>query len=124
MTLTVVVVEDDPETLDFLQLVLSMGGAHVVASDYTGDVAALIRETQPDMALLDLQNGSDRCAGLAVLEQLRRDPATAATPVTLMTADFLALAREAARLQQLRATVLKKPFGPDELERLVEQTIA
>ena len=124
MTLTVVVVDDDPETLDFLELFLSIHGVHVVASDYTGDVGLLIQQTCPDVVLLDLQNGLDHTAGLSVLDQLRADAETASIPVFLMSADHFSLDGNAARIQELGATLFRKPFDGDRLIRMIQQAAA
>ena len=60
MVQTVVVVDDDPDTLDFLQLFLSMQGLHVVAFDHGDGVVEAIRDVKPDVVLLDLQTPDDR----------------------------------------------------------------
>ncbi len=124
MTLTIVVVDDDPDTLDFLDLLLSDQGFTVITSDYTGDVAGLIMRVLPDVVLLDLQNGSDRLAGLTVLDLLRAELTTVDVRVILMTADHATLDQQAARIGELRVAVVKKPFASAQLLRLIEQGTA
>ena len=124
MARTVVVVDDDPDTLEFLQLLLCMQGVHVVTVDHTGDVIDVIRDARPDVVLLDLQTPLDRRAGLGILAQFRADEATARVPVILMSADDAALTRHAAHLRELGARLLAKPFEPDHLCRMLEQAAA
>ncbi len=124
MVHTVVVVDDDPDILDFLQLLLSMHGMYVVTSDHTGDVAALIRQAAPDVVLLDLQALQDRQSGLRILVQLRADAATAHVPVILMSCDDAALARHVAHFHELEALPLVKPFDPNRLLQMIEQLAA
>ena len=57
------VVDDDLDTLDFLQLFLSMQGLHVVAFDHADGVTEAIRDVEPDVVLLDLQTPEDRPGG-------------------------------------------------------------
>lgn len=120
---TIVVVDDDPEVLEFLELLLSLQGAEVVSSDDTGDVVEMIARTQPALVLLDLQNGRDRQAGLTVLAGLRAAPMTAAIPVFLMTADHTALEHRSPYLQQHGASLLLKPFKPDRLVKMIGQVL-
>lgn len=116
-------VDDDADVLEFLEMLLSLHGADVVTSDYTGDVVELIAQTQPALVLLDLQNGQDRQAGLAILGGLRATPTTAAIPVFLMSADHTALDEHSPYLHQLGATLLLKPFEPDRLLQMIEHVL-
>ena len=59
-----------------------------------------------------------------VLDQLRANPETVAIPVLLMTAEHGALRQHAARIQELGATPLQKPFEPDRLWQMIEQLAA
>ena len=97
MNQMVVVVNDDLDTLEFLDLVLSSRGIAVVVYSVHTDAAALILRILPSLVLLDLQTPADRRAGLRVLDQLRADDATVAIPVVLMSSDHRALGRHASR---------------------------
>lgn len=118
--MTVVVVDDDLDLLDLLQLVLSLRGVHVVVCDHGPDVMNVIREAKPDLVLLDLQAPGDRRAGLEILARLRADPMTSMIPAILMTGDHDALQRHSARLVELHATPLRKPFDVDHVLHMVE----
>lgn len=121
MVKTVVVVDDDADTLDFLELLLSLEGFQVVACAHDAGVGDIIREVRPDLVLLDLQTPTDRRAGLVLLRQLRADAGTATTKVIVMSTDRYALADHAARLGELRATSLWK-LDLEQLRALLEQT--
>ena len=77
----------------------------------------MAREQRPDVVLLDLQLPGMN--GDAVLAKLRSDPATAQTPVLLLSADATTQSRE--RLLALGANdYLSKPFSVDELLEKVD----
>ncbi len=118
------VVDDDLDTIDFLQLFLSMQGLYVVAFDHADGVLEAIWEVKPDVVLLDLQTPEDRQAGLVVLDRLCADAQAAAIPVVLMSCDDDALRRHAGRIQELGATPLPKPFEPARLWQMIKQFVA
>src|SRR5579871_3721426 len=75
---TVLVVDDDPATVSFLEAALSVEGYEVLAAL---DEAALrvAHEQQPNVILLDLMMpGMD---GVEVSQRLRADPVTAHIPI-------------------------------------------
>ena len=121
MVHTVVVVDDDLNTLDILQLSLSIRGMEVVAFERCDGVMEVLREIKPDVVLLDLQSRVDRRAGLHLLAQIRADELTATIPVILMSADHDALTRYADRLRDLGATSLRKPFYLNRVCQMLEQ---
>jgi CheY-like chemotaxis protein len=121
MMRTVVIVDDDPETLDFLEMLLSSWDYRVVPCGAFSEATERIRQVKPDVVVLDLQERSDRWAGLRVLEQLRADEMTAQLPVLVMSADHLVLDGYAARFRELGATPVKKPFDVDRLLVVIEQ---
>jgi CheY-like chemotaxis protein len=121
--LTIVIVDDDLDILEFLEMLLTSEGLTVTTSDHTGDVSELIRQVQPDVVLLDLQTPEDRRAGLVVLAHLRAESETCLLPVLLLTADHGALRQHAADLLELGAVPLSKPFEVDHLLQLIALAI-
>jgi DNA-binding response OmpR family regulator len=99
----VVVVEDDPELRDLETFVLTAEGYESVGVADGGSVAGVVRREAPDAVLLDLilpdKHGND------VLAELAADPATATTPV-IVVSGYL---RQLRRTPQV-ASVLPKPF--------------
>jgi len=108
---TVLVVDDDPSIIDFLETALEEEGYLVLASVGAASLR-VAHDVHPDVILLDL-NMPDM-DGVEVSQRLRADPVTAAIPIVVMSAQ-----------EHLRATGplmavndrLPKPF---ELARLYE----
>jgi DNA-binding response OmpR family regulator len=81
---TVLAVDDEPDVLDLIRFHLTRAGCEVVtaASGYTALEA--IRARRPDLVLLDLMLPD--IDGFAVCEILRRQAATAAIPIVIVSA--------------------------------------
>lgn len=80
---TVLVVDDDPMIVDFLETALEDEGYTVLASVGAAAIP-LARSVQPSVILLDLMMpGMD---GMEVSRRLRDDPATAHIPIIVMSA--------------------------------------
>jgi DNA-binding response OmpR family regulator len=79
----ILVVDDDPDTVDLLRCLLSDAGYEVAIAD--GDAALpLAQERQPHLILLDiLLPGAD---GVEVIQRLRADPTTAHIPIIALSA--------------------------------------
>jgi len=99
----ILVVDDDRATTTFLVTVLEDAGYRTLAA--TGEEALRLARVQaPALVLLDRRMpGLD---GPELARRLRADPATAATPLVLMTAD----AREPEEVAELVDGWLPKPF--------------
>jgi CheY-like chemotaxis protein len=104
-----VVVEDDPETREVELFLLASEGYQVVGVADGESALETIRREAADLVVLDLMlPGKD---GLEVLAELARDPATAATPVIVVSAYVNHVgAREALRRAAQVKRVLDKPF--------------
>jgi adenylate cyclase len=108
----VLIVDDDPDMAAFLARLLEKEG---MAADTVSDGAAAlarIRESAPDLVLLDVMLPST--SGFEICERLKSDPATAMLPVVLVTA----LEDQESRLRGIRAggdDFLSKPVKREEL---------
>jgi CheY-like chemotaxis protein len=81
--LDIVLAEDDPDLALLNERALTRGGHQVhVTRDGQATVEA-VRAENPDLLLLDMQ--LSRGDGLAVVEELRADPATADQAVVIMS---------------------------------------
>jgi DNA-binding response OmpR family regulator len=103
-------VEDEPDIQEVARLALEMvGGFTVLSCDSGRKALSAAAEFRPDLILLDvMMPGMD---GPTTLAELRKAPATAATPVVFMTAKVQT--HEVARLKELGAAdVIEKPFDP------------
>src|SRR4051812_32839564 len=108
MTLRVLVVDDDPATLEFLKAFLKDQGAEVVTSDFPANIADLIRQAQPDVLLLDILSPGNGLAGLMILGRLYGSAQAAPPPVLLMSAHEVWLSALKERAQELGIGLVPK----------------
>lgn len=108
----ILLVDDEPDTIDLLQFNLRSAGLTTISA---GDGAEAIRKARlelPDLIILDLM--LPEVDGLEVCKILRRDAATSAIPILMLTAK----AEEIDRILGLELGAddyLTKPFSPREL---------
>jgi two-component system phosphate regulon response regulator PhoB len=108
----ILVVEDEPDAAELVEFNLKAAGFDVVsAADGT---AALERARMhvPDLILLDLM--LPEVDGLEVCKIVRRDPATSAIPIIMLTAKAAELDRVLG-LELGADDYITKPFSPREL---------
>jgi CheY-like chemotaxis protein len=117
---TVLVADDDDDVRGLVVLTLARGALTVVEATDGAGALALARRLRPDLALLDvLMPGPD---GIDVCRALKADPATAAMPVVVLTAEAQPDVR--ARAQAAGADAyLTKPFSPAALLALVRDLL-
>ncbi|HXK42048.1 MAG TPA: response regulator [Anaerolineae bacterium] len=120
---TVLVVDDDRDTLTLLRTALRRQGLQVRTVTRGERALRMAQEQPPSLILLDLKlPGMD---GYEVLQQLKRHPATANIPVVVMTGFAEPGNGSASAMKALGATrFVTKPFSMEELgeeiSRLVE----
>src|SRR5574341_897427 len=122
---TVLVVDDEPDSLDVVMLVLNFHGAKVHTASDGREGLALARELKSTFILSDLS--MPRMDGWAMLHQLQSDSHTANIPVIALTAHGMRGDRERAIGAGFHYYLLK-PLSPltflDDLIRLfVEQPV-
>jgi signal transduction histidine kinase/ActR/RegA family two-component response regulator len=113
----VMVVEDDPNTLEMLTEALESGGAHVTAADSARRALDRIESAQPDVIVSDIaMPGED---GLWLMHRIRTLPGREGrTPAIALTA----LARKEDRARALSAGFqmhLAKPIRVEDLRHVV-----
>ena len=113
----VVVVDDNPDILEWLVEILSRLGYRVVAADSVADANRRMAGLRPDFALFDYFLPDGDGVGLA-LEVRQRVPGV---QVILMSGMELAQ-RDAAICERSRFPVLRKPFLAEDLEPLLRAT--
>jgi diguanylate cyclase (GGDEF)-like protein len=108
----ILVVDDDPDILQFVEMNLEMEGFETHTAEGGRLALELARERPPDLILLDVM--MPELDGLTVLRRLRSSPATSSIPVVLLTAK--ALAEDRVRGLDLGADdYITKPFDIEEL---------
>lgn len=117
----ILIVEDDPVTVELVRSTLSRADHRLDATDDPS--AAVERAAEPgvDAVILDVMLPGR--SGFELLEDLRRDPRTADRPILMLTG--LGAGRD--RIDGLRGGAddyLVKPFEPDELLIRIERLVA
>lgn len=110
----IMIVEDNPEAARLLRRILQTHGEFQIGEAHTGkEGLALIRETHPDLILLDLMMPD--MDGFAVIDNLKADPTLKDIPVVVITAKELNL-KDRQRLQgQIQMLLQKGSFMDEDL---------
>jgi DNA-binding response OmpR family regulator len=120
-TIRVVCVEDEPEMIDLIRLILGRKGFEVVGA-HGGRVALdVIKEHKPAIVLLDLMMPD--MDGWEVYQQLKADNAVKDTPVIVVTAKAQSIDKVLGLHIAKVDDYISKPFSPQELLDSVEQVL-
>ncbi len=116
----ILVVDDEPELLEFVTMRLEANNYTVVTAPGAKEGLAKALSEQPDLILLDvMMPGMD---GFEVLRRLKRQPQTRAIPILMLTAK--GETGEIMKAQHLGATdYIIKPFESKDLLRAVERIL-
>lgn len=119
----VMVIEDSDELRAIYREVLESSGWETVSLADAPDDLDPIRQTHPDVLVLDLHFGGRQFEGLRLLQLLRSDPRFGALPVVVATAapEFHP---DGSWLRQHHVTLLTKPFDIADLEAVVASAVA
>ena len=112
MNATLLIVEDDLEVQELIAINLERAGYRALRATSIGKAEALLRETLPDLVLLDWMLPDT--PGMTFARRLRNDPRTKEIPIIMLTART----GETDRVAGLEAGVddyITKPFFPREL---------
>jgi len=116
----ILIVDDDAESLDLIWQWLALQGHDLMMARSGQEALAKIRESAPDLILLDLKIPPPD--GLEVARALKRDAATRTIPLVVMT-----VRRDVqSRVECLRAGVddfVTKPFHWDELDATIQAAL-
>ncbi len=114
----VVVVDDEVPLVDVICAALQEDGCQTTGCVRGQDAYATIRQTQPQLVILDIHMpGVD---GVQVFRLLRADPATLHIPVIFLTANAPVLAQRLPDYQRMGARLLPKPFAIEDLLSAVD----
>jgi DNA-binding response OmpR family regulator len=118
----IVYVEDEPEMIDLVKLILSRKGYQVIGAVGGQEGLDMIREHAPDLVLLDLMMPD--IEGWDVFQQLRADTSTENIPVIVVTAK----AQDIDKVLGLHIAkvddYIAKPFSPQSLVESIERVLA
>lgn len=118
MNKKVLIVDDEPDILDSTGLLVEALGYQVLRVSEPADILATVEREQPDLILQDLKMPGLNLAGLVAA--LRLNPRTAEVPLVFFSA-HTDLATTSARYDAWG--YLAKPFGGEELSRLLHQIL-
>jgi len=112
----VLVVDDHPKVLRFIEVTLKLQGYDVMTASSGEQALDMVNSTKPDIMLLDIVlSGID---GFQVLEKLRT---FTHMPVIAVSASH---ANHDNALRSGADDFIPKPFRPDELNRRIEALLA
>jgi DNA-binding response OmpR family regulator len=112
----ILVVDDEPDILEFLQIILQQEGYTVVTTEKGDYVEKLRNGSLPDLILLDvLLSGKD---GRDIVKQLKRQEETKHIPIIMFSAHPNA---EQTAVEAGAEDFVAKPFDIDFLLRKIEQ---
>lgn len=119
----VAVIDDDAAFIDLVEELLKDEGYRVLVGRSGGKEAyELVRETQPNIVVLDVRLGTPD-DGWLVVELLRLDPTTATIPIIICSADGQFLRQKQEQLRARNCDYLEKPFLLDELLEKIRQNL-
>jgi DNA-binding response OmpR family regulator len=115
-------VEDEPEMIDLIRLILNRRGFEV--SGAAGGVEGLkkIREAHPDLVLLDLMMPD--LDGWEVYQQMKADESIRDIPVIVVTAKAQSIDKVLGLHIAKVDDYIAKPFSPQELLNSVDKVLA
>ncbi|MCW8836818.1 MAG: ATP-binding protein [Rhodospirillales bacterium] len=117
----VVVIEDDPEVLESLDLLLTHWGANVTTHDpSTGTTEAHILSTDPDIIISDYGLIPGTLTGVEMIEKIRRSTGRK-IPSLLITGDTSGESLKIIEKSGIRS--LHKPVAPDTLRKAIDSLL-
>jgi DNA-binding response OmpR family regulator len=118
----IVYVEDEKEMIDLVTLILSRKGYKVIGAVGGAEGLDVIRETMPDLVLMDLMMPD--VEGWNVIQQMRADKATQDIPVIIVTAKAQKIDKVLGLHIAKVNDYISKPFSPQILLESVEKVLS
>ncbi|HMZ08086.1 MAG TPA: response regulator [Anaerolineales bacterium] len=106
-------IEDEPEMIDLIRLILNRRGFDVYGAPGGVEGIRLVRETHPDLVLLDLMMPD--MDGWEVYQQMKADAALRDIPVIVVTAKAQNIDKVLGLHIAKVDDYIAKPFSPKEL---------
>lgn len=116
----ILVVDDDPDTIGFLENLLTRQGYEVIAAENGMQALELVHSNHPDLIILDVM--MPNMDGYEVARSLRRHPQTALIPILMFTAKSQ-VEDKVAGYQSGVDIYLSKPVHPVELQANIKALI-
>ncbi|HEX9774899.1 MAG TPA: response regulator [Actinomycetota bacterium] len=120
MSERILVADDDPDILRFVELNLRLEGYEVVTAGDGAEAMQHAIDDKPDLVILDVM--MPKLDGYEVCQRLRGDPRTSGVCIIMLTAKAMS-ADKVFGLTQGADDYLSKPFDPMELVARVRTTL-
>jgi len=115
-------VEDEPEMIDLIRLILARRGYNVQGATGGVEGIRLIRENHPDLVLLDLMMPD--MDGWEVYQQMKADTSLRDIPVIIVTAKAQNIDKVLGLHIAKVDDYIAKPFSPQELMDSVDRVLS
>jgi two-component system response regulator VicR len=117
----IVYIEDDPEMLDLVELILNRHGFDVHGAHGGREGIDLVHQEHPDLILLDLMMPD--LDGWDVYQHLKAEPDTKEVPVIVITAKTQSIDKVLGLHIAKVDDYISKPFRPQELLDSIEKVL-
>jgi DNA-binding response OmpR family regulator len=117
----VVCIEDEPEMIDLVRLILGRKGFTVIGANGGIEGLETVKRERPDLVLLDLMMPD--MDGWEVYQQMKADDDLRNIPVVVVTAKAQSIDKVLGLHIAKVDDYITKPFGPQELLESVEKII-
>jgi len=117
----VVCIEDEPEMIDLVRLILGRKGFKVIGADGGIEGLEIVRREKPDIILLDLMMPD--MDGWEVYQQIKADAELRSIPVVVGTAKAQSIDKVLGLHIAKVDDYITKPVGPQELLESVEKIL-
>ncbi|MCK5318792.1 MAG: response regulator [Anaerolineales bacterium] len=117
----VVCIEDEPEMIDLVRLILGRKGFNVIGANGGIEGLETVQRERPDLVLLDLMMPD--MDGWEVYQQMKADDELRSIPVVVVTAKAQSIDKVLGLHIAKVDDYITKPFGPQELLESVEKIL-
>lgn len=117
----VVCIEDEPEMIDLVKLILGRKGFELVGAVGGREGLETVRQLKPDLVLLDLMMPD--MDGWEVYQKMKTDEELKEIPVIVVTAKAQSIDKVLGLHIAKVEDYVTKPFGPQELLRAVNKVL-
>ena len=117
----IVCIEDEPEMINLIQLILERKGFEVIGADGGKSGLDTVRSEKPDLILLDLMMPD--MDGWEVYQKLKADEVARDIPVIVVTAKAQSIDKVLGLHIAKVDDYIPKPFSPQELLDSIQQVL-
>jgi DNA-binding response OmpR family regulator len=118
----VVCIEDEPDMIDLVRLILTRKGFEVVGASSGYEGLQAVEQLQPDLVLLDLMMPD--MDGWEVYQRMKANAVTSKIPVIVVTAKAQSIDKMLGLHIAKVDDYVTKPFGPAELVNSIERVLS